>query len=120
MQKIRGHLQSRLLFPLSFNGQFVHPVRGNGMNFVDFYWILIGWFILLSVQTFQPPIVIISRGNFVYLHWKCTLIYRPLTYPFRSLSYSCSSSINSQSLVILLGIIRDKTMDDKWMYIHTQ
>ena len=53
-------------------------------NFGYYYWILIGWFIKLSVQMFKPLIVICSRGNFVY-HWGCTQIYRPLSYPFRSL-----------------------------------
>ena len=47
--------------------------------------ILIGWFILLSVQTFQPLIVIYRIGNFVYPHQRCTSIYEPWSYPFRSL-----------------------------------
>ncbi len=34
------------------------------INFVDFYWILIGWFMKLSVQTFQLLIVIYKRVNF--------------------------------------------------------
>ena len=42
-------------------------------------WILIGWFIKLSVQTFLPLILIFRRGNFVYHHWRCTSIYRPLS-----------------------------------------
>ena len=41
---------------------------------------LIGWLIYLSVQTFQPIIWINRWGN-----WGCTYIYRPLSYPFRSL-----------------------------------
>ena len=53
-------------------------------NFEDFYWVLIGWFIKFSVQTFQPIILIYRRGNFKY-HKGCTLIYRPLSYPFRSM-----------------------------------
>ena len=32
-------------------------------NLGDFYWLLIGWFMLLSVQIFQP---------IVYHHWGCT------------------------------------------------
>ena len=48
-------------------------------------WILIGWFIKLSVQTFQPIIGIYRRGNFVYNHYICTSIYWLLSYPFRSL-----------------------------------
>ena len=42
--------------------------------FGDFCLILICWFIefivgLLSVQTFQPLILIYWKGNFVYHHW---------------------------------------------------
>ena len=50
-------------------------------------------FIKLNVQTFQPLILINRRGNFVYTHWGCTSIYRPLSFPYRSLLYihSCFS-----------------------------
>ena len=34
-------------------------------SFGDYYSILIGWFIKLSVQMFQPIFVIYRRGNFV-------------------------------------------------------
>ena len=44
-----------------------------------FYWILIGGFIKLSIQSFLPLILIFRRGNFVYHHWRCTSIYRPLS-----------------------------------------
>ncbi len=54
-------------------------------NFGDFYWILISWFIKMSVQTFQALILIYRRGNFVNYQW-FTSDYRPLSYPFRSLS----------------------------------
>ena len=47
--------------------------------------ILIGWFIKLSVQIFQPLIVIYRKGNFDYHHWGYTLIYQPLSYPCRSI-----------------------------------
>ena len=50
--------------------------------------ILIGWFIKLRVQTFQLLIVIYRKGNFVYHHWRCTSIYRPVSYTFRSLIFS--------------------------------
>ena len=40
----------------------------------------------LSHQTFQPLIVIYITGHFVYHHWNCSSIYRPLSYPFRSLN----------------------------------
>ena len=36
-------------------------------NFGNFYWILIGWFIMLSVPTFQLLILIYRRGNFLYI-----------------------------------------------------
>ena len=49
-------------------------------NFGDFYWILIGWFIEMCVQTFTPLIVIYIRISFVH-----PIIYQPLSYPFRSL-----------------------------------
>ena len=39
-------------------------------NFGEFLWILISLFNKLSVQTFQPLIVIyLQRGIFVYHHW---------------------------------------------------
>ena len=52
--------------------------------------ILISWFIKLSVQMFQPLILVYGRKNFVYNHWACISIYRPLSYPFRSLDYMCA------------------------------
>ena len=51
-------------------------------NFWTF--ILIGWFFKLSVQTFQPLIVIYRRGNLCIMIG--TFIFRQLSYPFRSLS----------------------------------
>ena len=55
-------------------------------NFGDFNLILISWLVFqLIVDTFQPLLVIYIRGNFVYHHWKCTPIYRSLSYPFRFL-----------------------------------
>ena len=45
---------------------------------LNFYW--------LSFQMFQPLIVLYRRGNFVYHHWRCTSIYRTLSYPFRPVS----------------------------------
>ena len=41
---------------------------------------LIGWFIKLSVQTFQ-------QSNFVYHHWERTLIYRSMSDLFRSIDF---------------------------------
>ena len=59
-------------------------IFNNVFLFVDWttlgiFWILIGWFIELSVQTFQTKIVIYRWGNFVYHHWGCTSIYRRLS-----------------------------------------
>ena len=48
-------------------------------------WILIGWFIKLIFETFKLLILMYRWGNFVYHHWGCTSIYRPFSYPFRSL-----------------------------------
>ena len=42
-----------------------------GNNFGDFL-ILIGWFFKLSVQTFQPLVVIYICVSFVYHRWGCT------------------------------------------------
>ena len=47
------------------------------------YYILIGLNIKFSVETFQP--LTYRMGNFVYHHWRTTSIYRPISYPFRSL-----------------------------------
>ena len=41
---------------------------------------------------FKPVILICRMGNFVYYYWRCTSIYRPLYYPFRSLASTCHSS----------------------------
>ncbi len=55
------------------------------------YWILICWIIKLSIQAFQPLIVIYRRGTFVVGdHWGFTYIFRPLSYPFRSLNIDLS------------------------------
>ena len=49
-------------------------------NFVDLnkFWVvgLLSW--ILNVLIYR-------RSNFVYQYWGCTQIYRPLSYPFRSL-----------------------------------
>ena len=57
------------------------------------FFILNGRFVKISVQTFQFLIVIYKRGNFVNHYVGCTSIYRPLSYPFRSLwVYTLQSS----------------------------
>ena len=69
------------------------------LNFRDFYWILIGWFNNLSVQTFQPLTVIYRSGNFVYHHWWCTSIYRTLYSPCSQL---CHSFYNTKMYLLIL------------------
>ena len=44
--------------------------------------------LVLIGSTFQKLTIIYKRGNFVYHYWWCTSIYRPLSYPFRSLHKS--------------------------------
>ena len=55
---------------------FMHRVGGdNGMFITLFLFpniILIGWFIRLSVQTFQPLILFYRRSNLGYNHRGCT------------------------------------------------
>ena len=41
----------------------------------------------LSIQTFQPLIVIYRRRNFVYHHWGCKSIFRLFSHPFTSRIY---------------------------------
>ena len=62
-------------------------------------WILIGCFIKFSVQTFQPLILITRMGNFLYHYWGCTSIYRPLSYPLRSL-VCCVSFQNNKPKIL--------------------
>ena len=59
-----------------------------GQQLRYFYWILIGLFIKLNVQSFEPIIVIYRRDNYINNHWGCTSMYQPLAYPFRSLKKS--------------------------------
>ena len=49
---------------------------------------MFSWFIKLSVQKFQPLIIIFGRSIFVYHQWGCAGIYRPLSYPFRTLVFN--------------------------------
>ena len=58
----RGHWAAYYNIPQSFKIHFLFVWLS---NFGDYYLILIGWFIKLSVQTFQPIFVIYRRGNFV-------------------------------------------------------
>ena len=68
-----GHLiQCSLKF---YNNVFV------GLTTLGTFIIFLIKFIKLSVQKFQPLISIYRRGNFVYHHWICRSIYRPLSYP---------------------------------------
>ena len=61
---------------------------------------LVGWFIKLSVQTFQSLIFLHRRGNFVYHYWWCTSIYQPLPYPFRSVAVLLCVLIHYGDLIL--------------------
>ena len=69
----------------------------NGFLFVGlitlgtFFKILIVYYV--KCLTFQPLIVINRRCNFVWYDWVFTLIYRPLTHPFRSLGWVDEDSL---------------------------
>ena len=79
----RGHWAVYYTIPQSFMIPFF--IRWL-IIFGNFYWTYISWFIQLRVQTFQIIFVLFNRrGNFVYHHWGCTSIYRPVSYTFRSL-----------------------------------
>ena len=56
--------------------------------------ILIGGLIKSSVQTFQTLIEIYRWGNIVYHHLKSILVYRPQSYPFRSLSFGLFPNVH--------------------------
>ena len=58
---------------ITFSYSLAQQLQGHSGNFK------------LSVQTFEPPIVIYRRNNFMYNQWGCSSNYRPLSYPFRSL-----------------------------------
>ena len=62
---------------------------------VDGGRLLIDWFSKLYVQTFQPLIVYTGGVIFVFHHWGCMSIYRPLSYPFRSLAERDSKHVSN-------------------------
>ena len=72
LQRERGqcavYCTSPQSFIITFSNSLAYQLWG-------LQWNLIGWFINLSVQTFQPLISIYSMGNFVYSHWGCTSNY---------------------------------------------
>ena len=76
----RGKWADYNTYPQSFN-----VFLSVGFKLWGLLFNLIGWFVKLSVQTFQPQIFIYKRDNFVYHYWRCTSIFRPLSYPYRSL-----------------------------------
>ena len=63
---------------ITFSYTLAYQLCGLLLNFA--------WLVYL---TFQPPIVIFRRANFVYHQWECTWIFRPLSYPFRSVKVYC-------------------------------
>ena len=73
----RGHWDLYYTSPQSFIITVYYLLA---YQYGDFYLISICQFIKLSVQTFQPLIVIYRRGNFVFLHWGHTSIYQPLSW----------------------------------------
>ena len=58
------------------------------------------------------PLIIFRRGIFVYRHWGCKSIYRPLSYPFRSLllyhlnEHTKYSSLNFAILLFINSDLR--------------
>ena len=68
----------------------------------------LGWFIKVSVQTFQPIIVIYRRGNLVFYHWECTSIYRPLSYPFGPLDPQVLKAKSARLAPITPSLIFEK------------
>ena len=60
-------------------------------NFRYFNYILIFWFKKLIVQTLLPLILIYRKSISIYHHCRCTSIYQPLSYPFRSLALSATT-----------------------------
>ena len=63
----------------------------------------------LSVQTFQPLIVIYRRGKLLKKRWGCRLIYRPFSYPFRSLGLTSLQKqiyyLNQMASILVLSLI---------------
>ena len=70
---------------------------------------LICWLTKLSVQTFKPLIVNYRRSNFVYNYWKCTSIYLPLSYPFRSLHYNTEQTKQGTLFILKVSPIKGDT-----------
>ena len=97
----RGHwtvyYPSPQSFIITFSYSFAYKLWG-----LFFYKILISWVIKCSVQTFQPPIVTYIIGYFVYHHWVRTLIYGPLSYPFRSL---CQNTVYKNGNIVIQNCI---------------
>ena len=77
-------LGEREHWTVNYTGTQSYKTTLNSYSLVLRLWILIGWF-KISVQAFQQMILIFINGNFVFHHWECTMIYRPLSYPLRSL-----------------------------------
>ena len=72
--------------------------------------ILIGWFNKLRVQWFQPLIAIYRRSNFVYDYLEMYINSRLLSYPLRSLIYTCQIQMSIKDIFITL-ITRGRTQD---------
>ncbi len=67
---------------------------------------------------FQPLIVIYRWGDFVYHYWGNTSIYRPLSYPFRSLGQWTVYYTSLQSFIITLPLqLWGVLMNFDWLVI---
>ena len=66
--------------PRFFNNVFLFVCLTTLITFI-----LIGWIVQFVVQMFQPLIVIYKQGKFCVLSLGITSIYRPLSYPLKSL-----------------------------------
>ena len=68
--------------------------NNNVFLFVAYYLILNGWFIKLSVQTFQPLISYTKESILCIIIGDVpTSIYRSLSYPFRYLSCATNNIV---------------------------
>ena len=64
---------------------------------------------LLNFDWLAQYVQFYLRGNFVYYHWRFTPIYRPLSYPFRYLSFihllmaSYYRQLSADSIILRTG-----------------
>ena len=92
----RGHLTVYYTSPQSFIITFPNSRISQLQNFGGFYWILISRLLKLRVQTFKTN----NCNLHLYNHWGCTSIYRPLSYPFKSMEclYATGLQLKAKTL----------------------